>query len=235
MASHRFLFYSPHVDADAGIVELDGDEHHHLARVLRLGAGGEAFVTDGRGLMAQCRVEAVGDRRTRLSILSAVTDAAPRDLTLALALIKKDRFAQAFEQCVELGVTRLLPYAADGSRLKSVGAGTVARLERVAVSAMKQSFRSWLPRIDGPVGFDGVINAASRAGEVVVGAQGADPYPRVLRAQTTMVVVGPEAGFSDPEREALEARGARFVSVSPYRLRSETAAVALVAAVLYGD
>jgi 16S rRNA (uracil1498-N3)-methyltransferase len=235
MSSHRFLFYDPDTKATDATITLEGVEHHHLARVLRVRPGEDAFVTDGRGLMAECTVETVGPESTVLAVRKAQREADPPEVTLALALLKKDRFAQALEQTVELGATRCLPFSAECSKVDRYGSQTLARLRRVAVAAMKQSFRPWLTRVEEPVGLDGVLAAAGEADDVVVGMQGGQRWSAQTPARHTLAVVGPEAGFAPGEAEALRGAGGRLVSVSRHRLRSETAAVALVAAILHRD
>jgi 16S rRNA (uracil1498-N3)-methyltransferase len=233
--SHRFLFYCPEADAGAPSVTLSGDEHHHLARVLRVRPGETVYVTDGRGLLGECRVEDVGGDDASLSVLSWRREEPVPDLALALALIGKERLVRAFEQCVELGATRLIPFAASQSHLGRVGKGTVSRLERVAVSAMKQSFRAHLPVVDPPVDFAALIDVVSRADVAFVGDQHGERLPEARPRGDTVVVVGPEAGLSPDELERLREAGARSVSVSRHRLRAETAAVALVSALAQGD
>jgi 16S rRNA (uracil1498-N3)-methyltransferase len=98
---------------------------------------------------------------------------------------------------------------------------------------MKQSFQSWLAEVAEPVAFADMV-AGCAGCEIVAGEQGEDARP-VSGAGPVTVVVGPEAGLTEAEVEALRRAGASFVSVSRRRLRSETASVALVAAVLQAD
>jgi 16S rRNA (uracil1498-N3)-methyltransferase len=231
--SHRFLFYSPSTESGDVAVELTLDEHHHLARVLRLGPGDEVFVTNGRGLRASCRVQDVGADRAALAVTGTESEPRGREVTLALALLRKEKFAQALEQCVELGIARCIPFVAVHSQIEPYGAGTMERLRRVAVSAMKQSFRAWLPEVTEPETFAGMVRRCAGGG-IVAGEHGAAARP-VVGSGALTVVVGPEAGLGDGEVDALRRTGATFASVSRHRLRSETAAVALVTAVLQVD
>jgi 16S rRNA (uracil1498-N3)-methyltransferase len=128
-----------------------------------------------------------------------------------------------------------VPFVSERSKVARYAPAVMERLGRVALSAMKQSFRAWLPRVDAPADLSRVIAAAGRADEVVVGDQGGERWRPRSPAPRTLVVVGPEAGLSPGEIDALRGAGARLVSVSRHRLRSETAAVALVAAALQGD
>jgi len=144
--SHRFLFYAPALERDHTRVDLADEEHHHLARVLRLRAADEIHVTNGRGLLAAATLERVTRARSEAAITRLLADqGAPRRFALALALIGRDRFAQAFEQCVELGITECVPLVTAGCRRGRAESAFHQRLERVAVAAMKQAFRCHRP------------------------------------------------------------------------------------------
>jgi 16S rRNA (uracil1498-N3)-methyltransferase len=229
MSAHRFLFYCTDAKPGDETVTLSGDEHHHLSHVLRIASGAEAFVTNGRGMIATCRVESLAANSTCLRVLSTEVETGAVEVTLALALIKKDRFAQALEQCVEVGVARVVPFVAERSHVRQYGTGTMERFRRIAVSAMKQSFRSHLPEVADPVAFGDVVEAAASAERAVVGDTGG-PRATPSAAGAVLAIVGPEAGLTGAEMALLTAAGASRASVSPHRLRAETAATVLVAA-----
>jgi 16S rRNA (uracil1498-N3)-methyltransferase len=235
--SHDFLLYAPDLDHDSQSVDLTGDEHHHLSRVLRVSAGDEVFVTNGRGMIVACAVDAIERSLTRLRVGDSVEDRADeRSVTLALACLKKDAFEHAVKQCAELGATRFLPFATDKSHLKAYTPQYLDRLRRIAMSAMKQSFRSILPNIDATVPFDTLLDEASRSASVLVADADAPAMDDRPRPRPIMIVVGPEAGLTPDERSRLESLGCEPASVSNYRLRSETAAAALTGLVgLWGD
>jgi len=235
MPSHNFLFYSPDADASSRTVTLTGEEHHHFARVLRCGPGDTLFVTNGRGVILECRADTVG-RSSTVTEVSAVAEdhEAQRAFVLALGTIKKDKFEHAFEQCVELGITRCVPFVSENTQVKKYSQKFLERLHKIALSAIKQSFRSVLPHVGEPLDFDGLLGVARLMPRVVVGRQGAPP-PERSGGEDTIVVVGPEAGLTEAEFDALADAGASFAGVSSRRLRSETAAVALAASLLCED
>lgn len=182
-------------------------------------------------MIIRCRALKVSKVSTEVETVSVREDNSPEPpLILALAMLKKDRFERALDQCVELGITRCIPFGADKSQFKTYSSGFLSRLEKVALAAMKQSFRSFLPVVDRPVGFDGLTDLCAVVDRVVLGGQGAPPVAPRAPGEKVMVVVGPEAGLTQEETAALVTAGAREGSVSPFRLRSETAAAALVAA-----
>jgi len=234
MSSHHFLFYDADTAAESTTVTLCGDEHHHLAHALRYSPGDVVYVTNGRGLIVECRVEAVGRSTTVAEVVKVVEDNPPEhELVLALGTIKKERFERAFEQCVELGITRCVPFLSEKAHMKSYSSRFLSRLHKIAVAAIKQSYRSYLPHVGEPVPFEQLLSSARKMTRVVVGDRGAPPA-RPCGGEDTLIVVGPEAGLTEEEIRALGEVGAEFAGVSRHRLRSETAAVALVGA-MWGD
>ncbi|MEJ2722762.1 MAG: RsmE family RNA methyltransferase, partial [bacterium] len=102
--SHDFLFFCRDLSSGSESFELHGDEHHHAVHVLRLGAGDTLYVTNGRGIIARCRIETVGKRVMRLTVTESRHEGTPDPrTTLALGCLKKDAFETAFKQCTELG------------------------------------------------------------------------------------------------------------------------------------
>lgn len=233
--SHRFLFFAKEATPASESVEITGDEYHHMTRVLRMPAGETAYVTNGRGVILRCRIEELSRRTARLIVLEVEEDnRQPRVVTLALALLRKDAFERAVEQCTEMGITTCLPFVSERSHLKGYSTAFIDRLRRVALSAAKQSFRSIVPEIEPVAGFDDVLRRARIAAIAVVGDEGSGPLAAVPRGGDLVIIVGPEAGFAPYEREGLSESGAVFARVSAHRLRSETAAVALLSAALSG-
>jgi 16S rRNA (uracil1498-N3)-methyltransferase len=236
MSSHRYLFYCEDATASSPSVTLTGGEHHHFARALRFKAGQTLFVTNGCGLILEGRAATVGRSSTEVDVTSVVEDTPPRrEIVLALATIRKDKFEQAFEHCVELGITRCVPFLSQNSHSKRYTSRDLDRLHKIAVAAIKQSFRSHLPHICEPVAFRDLVRITRSFPHAIVGQQGAAQARRPPAGEDVVVVVGPEAGLSGQEIESLTAAGAVPAAVSSHRLRSETAAVALVGAVCGGD
>jgi 16S rRNA (uracil1498-N3)-methyltransferase len=235
MSSHRFLFYDADFGAQSSTVTLSGDEHHHLAHSLRCSRDNVVFVTNGRGLIVECRVGEVARSTTVAEVVSVVEDKQPtRELVLALGMIKKDRFERAFEQCTELGITRCVPFGSGKAKLKPHSTKYLERLRKIAIAAIKQSFRSCLPHVSEPIPFEGLVSAARKIERTVVGHWNG-PTPQPQGDLSTLVIVGPEGGLTDAELGELRETGAEMAGVSPHRLRSETAAVALVGAMWRDD
>jgi 16S rRNA (uracil1498-N3)-methyltransferase len=238
----RRRFYAP-PDAISGTisgspVELSADESHHLARVLRLGAGDEAFVFDGRGSEYLCRVVEASGKRARLEIIDALRDIveSPLDLTLGQALAKGEKFDLIVQKATELGVTRIVPLVTEHADVK-VGDGQagkrIERWERISLEALKQSGRRRLVEITRPVSVkDFKVLYASSLLLVLSERGGASISAAVSGASSAAKVaamVGPEGGWSESELELLGEAGARFVSLGRRVLRTETAAIVAAA------
>jgi 16S rRNA (uracil1498-N3)-methyltransferase len=230
MPAHRFNFFVPSLSTDLSELEIEGDEHHHLARVLRLDAGHVIAATNGRGLLVEAEIVAVGKTRSAARVTQVVSREPPSyRVVLAMSLLPRAHFEQAVSQCTEVGVTSIVPLIADKCHVKSWSKASAARAERVAVAAMKQSGRSWLPTIDAARTVEAMAREieAGKYGRALVGDRGGAPWPGGV-AGNAIVLVGPEAGFTTAEMTRLDKAGVLRVEVSANRLRSETAAVVMV-------
>lgn len=203
---------------DPDVPSLGEDDRYHLERVLRVRPGERVDVSDGAGAWRTCRfgrggvLEPVGPVE--------VTDPPAPSITIAFALTKGERPELAVQKLTELGVDRIVPFVADRSVVRweaDRAARHVERLRRVARQAAMQSRRTWLPRIDDVVNFAG---AAALPGATRADLGGSAP---TLKAPT--VIIGPEGGWSDAEREA----PLPVTSLAAHVLRAETAAITAAA------
>jgi 16S rRNA (uracil1498-N3)-methyltransferase len=202
-----------------GEVTLDVDTEHHLRRVLRLRDGDVVSVTDGQGRW--CLAVALVDANAlRLEPTSpVVAEPAPkRTITIAAAMPKGDRLDWMVQKVTELGVDRLVLLHAEHSVVRwkpDRAEHQLARLQRIADEALRQSRRVLRMTIDAPVAATDVL------GDFVV----AEPGGRTLRASDAAVAVGPEGGWSESELAVCRGR----IDLGPTILRTETAAVAVSA------
>ncbi len=121
MPAHTFSFYSPDLTPADTTVSITDDEHKHLARVLRLGTGDLVRVTNGHGLVVTAEIEAVGAKHTtaRVSRIEA-NHPAPVPLTLALAMLPRERMEIALTQCTEAGITGWIPLLAERCHVRKI-------------------------------------------------------------------------------------------------------------------
>jgi 16S rRNA (uracil1498-N3)-methyltransferase len=231
---------------------LASDEAQHMRGVLRLKVGDEAYVFDGLGKEYLCRIEGLRRDEAALSILEQVEPASPEsslDLTLALALLKGEKFDLVVQKATELGVTRIVPLMTKLSdiRLRDErdAEKRTARWRRIALEAAKQSGRARLPLIEEPQAFDSLIDKvlpgsdglclmfAERGGQSL-----AQSFEHSTRGpQSLTALVGSEGGWTDEEIQSARARHWQIVTLGGRILRAETAAIAITALLqhLFGD
>jgi 16S rRNA (uracil1498-N3)-methyltransferase len=165
----RRRFYAPPsaFNSIEGSVTLASDEARHLRDVLRLKVGDEIYVFDGEGKEFQCTLAESQRDIAQLKVISEVAPARPEsplDLTLAVALLKGEKFDLVVQKATELGVRRVVPVATKLADIRlrdeSDAAKRVARWQRIALEAAKQCGRGVVPHIAGPVTFTSLVQGA---------------------------------------------------------------------------
>lgn len=247
---NRRRFYVPlsAFEADAKSVMLAGDESRHLRNVLRLAQGDEVFVFDGRGTEYRCVVAELEPDASRLIVIEEVAAAAPESplkLTLAVALLKGEKFDLVVQKVTELGVTRVVPVKTTRADIRLRDSADaqkrVARWQRIALEAAKQSGRAFVPEITAPTDFASVIaDQQIAASRLMFSEKGGTPLADIhLEAEpgTIAALVGSEGGWSDEELNQARQAGWEIVTLGGRTLRAETAAMVVTALLqyLYGD
>ncbi len=217
-------FYDPEV-----LGQLPADEARHAVRVLRLGAGERVRLVDGRGGSYDAELTDTGGGRCAYTIVE--TTEQPKawlgHLHLAVAPTKLgDRVDWLVEKATELGIDEFTFLACHFSERRRVNTD---RLERILVSAMKQSHKARKPRLNGMEDFAAFVERERAGGKYICHCHEGDK-PHLLNALTrgedTTVLVGPEGDFDGKEVELALRRGYTAVSLGHSRLRTETAAIA---------
>ena len=214
--------------ADGAAVRIEGNQAHYLARVMRAGAGDIVILCDDATGEWAAEVAEAGKRELTLRLVERLR---PReqvpDFWLCAALLKKDRFDLVLEKATELGVRCVQPVLARRCVADKLNPD---RARALMTEAAEQCARTALPELAGPVKLDALLRdwGAERAlffadelgGEPAAAAFAAHAGPAAL-------LLGPEGGFDDAERDAVRALPqARPISLGPRILRGETAASA---------
>lgn len=226
------------VDVGAEVV-VDGDEAHHAVTVRRLRVGEQVVLTDGLGGAVRGPVSSTGKRVFTVLAESVTLDPAPApDLVVVQALPKGDRGELAVEVLTEVGVGTIVPWAASRSVAVWKGeraAKSLARWRSTAREAAKQARRTWLPEVRELASTaDAVALVAGADLAVVLHEEATEPIAdlAVPSVGRIVVVVGPEGGLTGEEVAAFVAAGAVSVRLGTEVLRTSTAGVAAVAALL---
>jgi 16S rRNA (uracil1498-N3)-methyltransferase len=220
-------------------VEVTGDEAHHAVAVRRLRVGESVALTDGAGTSVVGEVTATGKRVFTVVVTTVDRSLEPDpSVVVVQALPKGDRGELAVEVLTEVGVAEIVPWAA--ARSVAVWKGeradrSLARWRSTAREAAKQARRSWLPDVAPLASTDEVVRLIEGADLAVVLHEAATASIADLAVPPDgrlLVVVGPEGGLTDEEIGAFTEAGAASVRLGAEVLRTSTAGVAAVAALL---
>lgn len=220
-------------------VTVEGDEAHHAVAVRRLRVGEQVVLTDGRGTSARGVVTSTGKRVFAVEVEDLTRHERPEpEVVVVQAIPKGDRGELAVEVLTEIGVATIVPWAA--SRSVAVWKGeratkSLARWRSTAREAAKQARRSWHPEVTEPASTADVAVLVEAADLAVVLHEEATSSLAALAVPPTgriVVVVGPEGGLSEDEVAAFVAAGAVSVRLGSEVLRTSTAGLAAVSALL---
>lgn len=237
MPRHEF-FYTPPENFTAGFVELAGDEHHHLTRVLHRKIGDRVTVVDGAGNAAVDGEIVFSDRavtRIKIHVIKHKLGEPAVHLTLAQAVPKGARFDWVVEKATEIGVSAFIPLISEHSEVNP-GSGKTERWRRLTLAAMKQSCRSVWPNVNEPTPFFELCQTIEKFDLAILAHPTENDILRDLATQAmpknVLLMVGPEGGFTEEEIEAAQKSGCKLLSLGPRRLRSETAGLVAATKVL---
>ena len=238
------LFYSR--DIEGGICRLDQDESGHCIKVLRHRSGDEISVIDGQGTLYRCRITVDSHKGVEAMVLESTPQwgSHPYRLHMAVCPTKNnDRFEWFAEKACEIGFDELSPVIGEHSERRVL---KTQRVEKILVSASKQSLKATVPAINEPISVKEFIkaNAASEGDStlrLIAYCFDDENVPRRSIKQVLdgfegtdiIVMIGPEGDFSREEAELALASGFIPVHLGASRLRTETAAVTAVAAVYF--
>ena len=231
------LFYNKDITA-GGFCTLDAEESRHAVRVLRLREGDELHVTDGRGNLYRCQIVQADSGACVVESVAAPQDSplSTFHFHLAVAPTKNpSRMEWLVEKAVEIGVGEITLLDCDHSERTFL---KTDRLEKLAVSAMKQSLRTVLPKINPAISLRDWLRSPLPTfhSPLKFIAHCEDDKPRTPLATAlqpgcdAVVLIGPEGDFSAEEISLALKCGFQPVSLGPSRLRTETAALYAVTA-----
>jgi 16S rRNA (uracil1498-N3)-methyltransferase len=231
MARRRFFVDS----LQNGIAELRGEEARHLTRVLRVEPGQRFEISDNRAAYLAEIAEARGERVVFHVVEPIASAEMPARITLFAALFKFDRFEWMVEKATELGVERIVPVEAARTErgLFEASHKRAERWRRIAREASQQSRRTQMPEIEQTLKFDRAIDRQASF-RCFLDEENAPPLlaalPQIRTPDVSLgVLLGPEGGWTEAERESVCMAGWIPLSLGPRILRAETAALAALA------
>lgn len=221
----KTIFYAPDILQDN---TLPQDESAHCVRVLRKKEGDEILVTDGKGHFFDAEIVEAHQKHCVVNIIQTITEPKPWSnyLHIAFAPTKNlDRIEWFAEKATEIGIDHLTPLLCRYSERKEV---KLPRIEKILISAMKQSQKAVLPQLDELTSFSDFIKKPFYGQKFI-----AHCYPQEKQLlkqvyqvnQNVLILIGPEGDFSEQEVEEALKCGFKPISLGESRLRAETAAL----------
>lgn len=247
MESTNRRFFIPPGKIHGPNPSIEGEEARHLTQVLRMKVGDEVVLFDNSNQEYRARIQALSGNKVFFAIIKhqAVERESKIQLTLGMPLIRSQPFEWVLQKGTELGVTSFRPFYSAHSRRnfeKEEMTSRMKRWERIVIEAAKQCRRNILPEIIPAVPFPDLLQPGAEALKIISYEGEASRTLKTLDGNASfsnrvLVLVGPEGGFLRDEVIEAEAKGFVPVSLGPRIVRSETAALALIALCqfLWGD
>jgi len=221
------IFYTP--DIQGLHYTLSEEESAHLARVLRLKAGDEITLVDGRGGYYKARIDAMRHKRCEVEVIDHQTEYGKRSYRLHIGIAPTkniDRFEWFIEKATETGIDEITPLLCEHSERKQVN---TERLQRIMIAAMKQSQKAYLPQLNEMTALSEWLNTQTLPHCYIAHCNTGNR--QLLKTayhagRDVTIAIGPEGDFST--REVAQALACGFVEITlgASRLRTETAGVA---------
>lgn len=215
--------------SDGATIAMDPNQANYLGNVLRLGLGAELLVFDGLSGEWLARVADAGKKRMTLSVERQMRESESiPDVWLAFAPVKRAQTDWLVEKATELGVARLIPVMTQRTVAERV---RLDRLESIAIEAAEQCGRTRVPQIVEPLPLKRLIEELDPARHLYFANEGGgEPVASTFAEGPALILVGPEGGFTEEERQLVRSSGASAISLGPRILRAETAALASLSA-----
>jgi 16S rRNA (uracil1498-N3)-methyltransferase len=220
------LFYQPQVAQ--GILHLDPDESRHVVKVLRKKQGDRITLTDGKGTFYEVTINDP-DLRECTFVINKKFQEHPKNFIVHIAISptkNADRIEWFVEKAVELGIDEITLLECDHTERQHL---KIDRLEKMAISAMKQSLKAKLPIIHPLTSFRNLVQTARAVEKYIAHVDNENPNQLknlITAGSSYLVLIGPEGDFSNEELTLAEHQGFKKISLGPSRLRTETAGLA---------
>jgi len=233
-------YYTPpdFIDEPKSALAIKGDEYYHLKKVLRKKRNDDIFVTDGKLNVYECVIESTGSSLHCRIIKKHHNIFEPKlKITLCIGLLKNlSRFEYAIEKAVEIGVFEIIPliseYTVNKTGLSSL---KMKRLNSIILSAMKQSQRCYLPKVNQTKKLDDIINFSGSFKHKIAMYEFENQKNKIdsrIFENNCLLLIGPEGGFSMDEIRRLKNNNWKLKSLGARKLRAETAAILSVYEIL---
>ena len=230
-------FYCPPEHITGNTFAIEGDEFAHLVHVMRKKTGDDIRIVDGRGNAYDAVLEELNKKiaHGRITASYARHNEPAISVTLAAGILKNpSRYDFLVEKCTELGVAKIIPLK---THRVITGHAKSDRWQKLALAAMKQSCRSFLPEVT-PLRTFSELREMDTSFDLKIIAHESFDETKTIRhipfnaAKNILLLIGPEGGFTDEEVESCLTAGYKPLYLGARRLRTETAAMTAVALIM---
>ncbi len=220
-----YLFYTPNINIEHVLSE---EESQHCVRVLRYTRGDEILLTDGKGTTYTARITNPHPKHCEFEIVSQEKQQKAHNFHLHIAIAPTkniERLEWMIEKCTEIGIDEITPLLCRFSERKQIRED---RLEKIILSAAKQSLTPYLPKLNPLTSFEQLIANAQADKCFIAHCYKEDKRElkdEIERGKSVLILIGPEGDFSEEEIRVALSAGYIPVSLGNTRLRTETAGV----------
>lgn len=222
------------------IIILEDDEFHHLKNVMRTNVGDLVTIFNGTNIDATAEIKTILKNKAELMIKEIIENQNEPsiEVTLFQAVCKGDKLSLITQKVTELGATNLTVFYSQYTDIKDK-TSKLDKLERVSISASKQCGRSSILNISGVISFNEMLSEAKKLDKVFVAYENADQtslyesLSKNAKFKKIGVIIGAEGGFSTEEIEIIKKNNLEIVTLGKRILRTETAAIASVAQIMF--
>jgi 16S rRNA (uracil1498-N3)-methyltransferase len=227
---------------------INGEDVHHITRVMRMGIGDEVICCDTHENIAVCKITEITNETVLITVVKWMesTSEIPIKVTIASGLPKGDKLEYVIQKGTELGAAEFVPFIAARSIVKwddKKGTKKIERWNKIAKEAAEQSHRTKIPMIKAPQSLKKLIEYSETFQYKIVAyeeeakrgeqARLANVFDRLNTGESLFVIIGPEGGLTDQEVSLLTENGFIACGFGPRILRTETAPLYVLSAVSY--
>lgn len=238
---YRFFVDQSNIDMESGIIRITGSDVNHIGNVLRMKPKEQILLSTGQKddpVEYLCEIDDIRSDYVAARILDLQKNGRElsSEITLFQAIPKGDRFETVIEKSVELGVHRIVPVLSARTIVKLDEKRSAKKADRwnaIALSAAKQSKRSFVPEVDRAVTWKGALEIAGKLDRILVPYENAEGIAHtreviagLKKGESIGIFIGPEGGFEEREIEDLLERKAEVITLGHRILRTDTASIA---------
>lgn len=225
------LFYNRDLNQNTQQIVFDKAESRHIIKVLRKQTNDVLLITNGKGLVAKTSIENANDKKCVVKVITTETKSKNRDYYLHVAIAptkNNDRLEWFLEKATEIGVDEITPIICENSERKII---KLERLEKMVISAMKQSLQFYVPKLNAAISFSDFLKTDFDGIRCIAHCE--DGKKKSLKnntkpKQNILILIGPEGDFSQNEINKALQENYNPISLGKTRLRTETAGIVAV-------